>query len=72
MVNTALLTSLVAAFEASLMRTNPSAVGVFGTVHAKVPADAAVLPVTVSQAPPLFVEYSILTFVTIVDVQLIF
>jgi len=71
-VNTALLRSFTLAFEASLMRTRACVVGVFATVQEKVPADAAVLAVIVFQLEPLFVEYSILTLVILVDVQVIF
>jgi len=37
---------------------------VFGTVHAYVPADAAVLATICVQLEPLLVEYSSFTFVT--------
>ena len=72
MVKTALLTSFVAAFDASLMRTRACEVGVLGTVHEKLPADAAVLALTVVQPLPLLEEYSILTFVIVVNVHVMF
>ena len=71
-VKTALLTSFVAEFDASLTRTSACAVGVFGTVHPKLPVDAEVLATTVLQLVPLFVEYSIWTLAMLVDDQLMF
>ena len=71
MVKRALLTSFVAAFDASLIRTSAWDVGVLGTVHEKLPADAAVLAITVFQLLPLLVEYSIFTFVILVNVHVI-
>jgi hypothetical protein len=62
--NKALLTSFVALFDASLTRTRHCVEGVFGTVQAYVPAAADVPALIVLQTLPLFVVYSIFTFVT--------
>ena len=45
-MNAALLTSLVEAFDASLRRTRPCCVGEFGTVQEKLPAEAETPPET--------------------------
>ncbi len=44
----------------------------FGTVHAYAPAAAGVLAIICVQLVPLFTEYSILTFVTLLLVHVIF
>ena len=71
-VNTALLMSVMLPFEASVILILPFVEGTFGTVHAYVPADAAVLAIICVELVPPSVEYSSLTLVTLELVQVMF
>src|ERR1043166_7085730 len=71
-VNAALLTSEAPDAPVSLMRTLPLVVAVEGTVHAYAPAAAPGEATTVVYVPPPSLLYSIFTFVTPFDVQVIF
>ena len=71
MLKTALLASLIPAFDASLTLTSVFTLGVFGTVQVKLPVAAGVLGVTTIQPVPLLVEYSIFTLLTFTLTQVI-
>lgn len=72
MVKTALLRSVMVAFEASVILTRHCDEGVFGTVHEYVPADALTLADIPVHEEPLLAEYSSLTFVKFWLVQVMF